>query len=180
MWQRAASFAARAHHRQLRKDGVTPYIAHPFRVAMTVRDVFGCADPVALAVAILHDTIEDTTVDYDDLLAAFGEPVAECVAALTKNKALREDVREEEYDARLAAAPWQARLVKLADTYDNLADTVEEPGGLRKKQLGRMVPRCERAIALARPDGDAHGDIRRGIECVAERLGSAKKELGVG
>ena len=43
LWQQAASFAARFHRHQTRKDGLTPYIAHPFRVAMTVRDIFGVA-----------------------------------------------------------------------------------------------------------------------------------------
>ena len=47
--QRAASVAARFHNGQLRKDGRTSYIAHPFRVAMTVRDTFGVDDPIALA-----------------------------------------------------------------------------------------------------------------------------------
>ena len=79
LWQRAASFAARAHAGQVRKDGVTPYFAHPVRVAMIVREVFGCDDEVALAAAFLHDTIEDTRTDYDDLLGAFGPRVADCV-----------------------------------------------------------------------------------------------------
>jgi guanosine-3',5'-bis(diphosphate) 3'-pyrophosphohydrolase len=63
----AISFAARAHRHQIRKDGLTPYVAHPFRACMTVRDVFGIEDPVVLAATVLHDTIEDTTTDYDDL-----------------------------------------------------------------------------------------------------------------
>ena len=36
LWMRAASFAARAHGAQRRKDGLTPYFAHPARVAVTV------------------------------------------------------------------------------------------------------------------------------------------------
>ena len=79
MWQQAVSFAARAHDGQLRKDGRTPYIAHPIRVALTVRHLFGVDDETALAGALLHDTIEDTTTDYDDLMAAFGQQVASAV-----------------------------------------------------------------------------------------------------
>ncbi len=37
----AASFAARAHHGQMRKDRATPYVSHVFRVCLVVRDVFG-------------------------------------------------------------------------------------------------------------------------------------------
>src|SRR5688572_21773059 len=111
LWQQAASFAARLHQGQVRKDGKTPYIAHPFRVAMTVRDVFGVDDPVAVAAALLHDVIEDTTADYDDLQREFGAEVARVVAALTKDMRLPEQEREAAYDRQLSTAPWQARLV---------------------------------------------------------------------
>ncbi len=77
LWRRASAFSTRAHDGQFRRDGATPYIVHPHAVAMTVRHVFGCDDEVTLAIALLHDTIEDTTVDYDDLLEAFGPEVAE-------------------------------------------------------------------------------------------------------
>ena len=55
----AASFAARAHQHQLRKDRQTPYVAHPFRVCLIARNVFGVDDPNVLTTALLHDTIED-------------------------------------------------------------------------------------------------------------------------
>src|SRR4051812_34379232 len=120
LWQRAASLAARAHAGQLRKDGRTPYVAHPFRVAMTVRDVFAIDDEVAVAGALLHDVIEDTTVDYDEVAREFGAEVADVVAALTKDMRHPKEVREAEYDKGLAAAAWQARVIKLADVYDNV------------------------------------------------------------
>ena len=65
----AASFAARAHQGQYRKDRVTPYVSHPFRVCLVVRDLFGFDDPRMLITALLHDVIEDTTTDYDDAAA---------------------------------------------------------------------------------------------------------------
>lgn len=163
LWQQAASFAARVHAGQLRKDGRTPYVAHVFRVAMTVRDVFDCADEVAVCTALLHDAIEDTATDFDDVESRFGEAVAVCVAAMTKNMLLREDQRERDYDARLAAAPWQARLVKLADVYDNACD-LHKPGAAKK-----MIDRCERALALAERD-DAHPAFVGARAAVAERL----------
>ena len=82
LWQEACAFAARAHRNQIRKDGRTPYIAHPMRVAMTIRHVFGCEDEHAICAGLLHDTIEDTTTDYDDLLGQFGREVAEIVSAI--------------------------------------------------------------------------------------------------
>lgn len=164
LWQAACAFAAQAHAGQVRKDNATPYFSHAARVAMTLRHVFGCADPVALAAAMLHDTIEDTTTDYDDIADRFGSPAADIVAALTKNMILPEHEREPEYDARLARADWRARLIKLADAYDNLSDmhtrAGDDPAGARL----RHIARCERAIDLARPDADTHPETALAIE----------------
>src|SRR5438093_1326783 len=93
----AIAFAARAHHGHMRKDEKTPYVSHVFRVAAIVRNVFGFDDPRMLATAVLHDTIEDTKTDYDDLVEEFGTPIADWVAALTKNKSLPHDEREAAY-----------------------------------------------------------------------------------
>lgn len=152
LWQSAAAFAAYKHRHQLRKDARTPYFSHTARVAMTVACVFGCTDPVALAAAYLHDTIEDTTTDYDDLAREFGEEVAACVAALSKNMAMPEPVREPEYYARLAAGPWQSRLVKLADVFDNVCDLAMYPEAERAKQTRKSVARARHAVDLARGD----------------------------
>lgn len=145
LWRAAISTAARFHQGQFRRDSVTPYVAHVFRVAMTLRHEFGCEDAHALAAAVLHDTIEDTPADYDDVAQVGGTLVADVVAALTKNMILPEAQREIEYDQRLAAADWRARLIKLADVLDNLLDiTRNDP-----QMHGRAVARCERALALA-------------------------------
>src|SRR5438132_913099 len=103
----AVAFAARAHQGQMRKDGKTPYASHVFRVCLVLRHVFGIDDAHALTAAVLHDTVEDTTTDFDDLAKRFGEDVAAWVTALSKDKRLPDDKRETEYAARLAAAPWQ-------------------------------------------------------------------------
>lgn len=166
LWQDAASFAAWKHRHQIRKDGQTPYIAHTFRVAMTVRQVFGCDDPVVLAAAMLHDTIEDTLTDYDELESRFGVEVADIVAALTKNMTLREDEREKDYDARLAAAGWQARLIKLADVFDNHADMYDRSAAANK----RMRDKCRRALELAEADAEKHECTRRAIAAVKALL----------
>ena len=118
----AAGFAARAHRNQVRKDGQTPYVAHPFRVCLIVRHVFGIDDPEFLTAALLHDTIEDTTTDYDDLAERFGARVASWVAALSKDMRLPDDDREATYVAALAGAEPAVKVAKLADIFDNLTD----------------------------------------------------------
>jgi (p)ppGpp synthase/HD superfamily hydrolase len=126
--------------------------------------VFDCDDEVALTAAMLHDTIEDTGADFDEISEAFGTGVAACVAALTKNMSLPDAEREPEYDLRLSEADWRARLVKLADVYDNLSD-LSSPAKLEK-----MLEKCRRAIALAEPDAGSHACVGHAIERVRELM----------
>ena len=170
LWQSACAFAARFHAGQTRKDGLTPYFSHPVRVALTLRHTFGCQDPVALTAAILHDTIEDTPADYDDVADRFGNQVADIVAALTKNMILPEHEREPEYDARLASADWRARLIKLADVYDNLCDMHTSKAEDAPKAAKRHLARCDRAIALAEPDSSTHPETARAIDILKNRI----------
>src|SRR5262249_22101667 len=90
----AIAFAAHAHRHQLRKDQRTHYASHAFRVCFTVRHVFGIDDNSVLAAAVLHDTLEDTTTDFDDLAESFGKEIADWVAQLSKDKRLVHDGRE--------------------------------------------------------------------------------------
>lgn len=162
LWQDAVSFALRLHAGQFRSDCVTPYAAHVVRVMMTVRDLFGCDDEVALAAAALHDTIEDTPADYDDIASRFGDEVARDVAALTKDMRLPEPVREPAYDDALRRATWRAKLVKLADTYDNLCD-LSSPA-----KLPNMLERCRRALAIAEPARRDRPEIDRACRLLAD------------
>lgn len=131
----AVSFATRAHQGQTRKDGVTPYVSHPIRVAMVVREVFGIHDVPTLIAAILHDTVEDTGTDFDNVEEHFGAQVAQWVAALSKDKRQREPEREHDYERQLAAASWQVKVCKLADIFDNLTDSAHLPPEKRAKIL---------------------------------------------
>jgi len=164
----AIAFAARAHRHQLRKDGITPYASHPFRVAMVVRQVFGCDDPDVLAAVVLHDTIEDTPTDFDDLSTRFGPAVAGWVAALTKDMRLPEDEREAAYVRVLSAAGWQVVLCKLADIYDNLGDSATLSPAARLRTLARSRQYLDALRPGLPPDAE------RAFGLVAERLSAAE------
>lgn len=135
----AASFAARAHRHQVRKDGETPYIAHPFRVCLIIRHVFGIDDLEVLTAALLHDTVEDTTTDCDDLIEHFGPRVADWVGTLSKDKRLPDEQREAAYMQGLASAPLAVKLCKLADIFDNLMDSSHLSPAQRAKTLHRSI-----------------------------------------
>jgi (p)ppGpp synthase/HD superfamily hydrolase len=163
LWQTAAAFAARAHEHQKRQDDKTPYFSHPARVTMTVVTVFGFNDEVTLAAALLHDTIEDTNTDYDDIKEEFGAKVAEIVACLTKDMRLPEKEREKQYDLQLARGPWQARLIKLADVYDNLLDHS------RTSPISKLLNRADRALELTRNDKQL-SEARAKLQAVAKGM----------
>ena len=159
LWQNAAAFAGEAHKHQTRNDG-RPYVSHCFRVAMTASIVFGFDDPEIIAGALLHDTIEDCDVDYDDILEKFGRNVANYVAAMTKDMRLEEEIREVAYDKQLADGPWQGRLIKLADVFDNLTDTLPE-------NRQKFMVKADRILLLTENDEllqDAREQLR-GLMC---------------
>jgi len=144
----AIAYAARAHRHQLRKDRKTPYVSHAFRVCLVLRDVFGVADHRVLTAAVLHDTIEDTNTDFDDLQETFGMEIAGWVAALSKDKRLPHDPREEAYCRALADSPWQVQVCKLADIFDNLMDT----GSMPPSQRDRSFQNARRYLDALRTD----------------------------
>lgn len=135
----ALRFATEQHEGQFRKDGKTPYIEHPKAVMAIVRDEFGVDDPDVLAAALLHDTIEDTNADYDELKDRFGRRVADWVAVLTKDNRLPDARREREYFEGLAKAPLQARLCKIADSTHNLRDSAKAAKKTKAKQKARKL-----------------------------------------
>lgn len=165
LWWRAVSYAARKHEGARRKDGATPYIAHPFRVAMILRHVFGEKDPTVLCAALLHDTIEDTDTDYDDLLKEFGADVADIVTQLTKDKRLPEDERDATYYGQLASASREAKLVKLADAYDNVRDSAD------LKDPTSVLEKTQRVIAAVRDAPALRGPVSTLAQLVREHHG---------
>lgn len=116
----AEQLARGAHLGQFRRDGVTPYIRHvEDTVARLLRDDAG---PRTIAVAWLHDVLEDTDVTPEQLRELVGsEIVVETVETLTK----RSKERYTDYLARVLQNPF-ARAVKIADILANLADDPTE------------------------------------------------------
>lgn len=135
----ALRYATEQHEGQFRKDGKTPYIEHPKAVMAIVRDEFGVDDPDVQAAALLHDTIEDTNSDYDEIKERFGKRVADWVAVLTKDNRLPDARREREYFKGLARAPMQARLCKIADSTHNLRDSARAAKRTKAEQKARKL-----------------------------------------
>lgn len=125
--ERARRYATQAHAEtgQRRKYTDELYIVHPAAVVELVRSITD--NPVMLAAAWLHDTVEDTATTLNDIQTHFGDEVAKLVEMLTntapqsaKNRAARK-VADFRHTAQ--ASP-EAQTIKLADIIDNTRSIV--------------------------------------------------------
>ncbi len=164
LWQRAADAAATAHAGQT-TDGVVPYVAHPFRVAMLVRDAFECRDDEVISAALLHDAVEKTSLALDEIHDRFGERVARLVKLVSKNTL----APGETYQGRLATAEWEARLIKLADALDHLDCPAAD--------LPHRIESGHKALRLAFSDEEP---IRKGRECLEQALAECVPAVSAG
>lgn len=108
---RAIIFATQAHQGTERRGKGFPYIIHPLEAMSIVATITN--EPDLLAAAVLHDTIEDTEVTYEEIKQKFGEHIANLVVKET-------DVRTTPDGRKLT---WQER--KLRDM-DNLRNSSRE------------------------------------------------------
>jgi guanosine-3',5'-bis(diphosphate) 3'-pyrophosphohydrolase len=124
----AAAFAAERHRDQRRKDaGASPYINHPLALAAILSAEGAVEDPVVIAAALLHDTVEDTETTLAEIEARFGADVAGIVAEVTDDKDLPKAVRKALQVSKAAHKSPRAKLVKLADKIANLRDLAASP-----------------------------------------------------
>ena len=128
--ERAYQVALGAHEGQTRKSG-EPYINHPLSVATIVaRQGF---DDITVAAALLHDAVEDTLIDLDDLERDFGVEVALIVDGGTKRDRLTFESREEQQAASMRkmlvalAKDLRVLIIKLADRLHNMRTVAALP-----------------------------------------------------
>jgi hypothetical protein len=151
---RAALEWAESLHRGQRRDlDSAPFILHPAEVAaaLTVR---GYDDDV-VAAGLLHDTIEDTDADVDDVRERFGDRVARVVAAVTEDPAIPDyHDRKAALRAQVAAAGADAHAVFAADkrvkARELRAHAAREPGALGAPALRRRLEHYEQCLAMLR------------------------------
>ncbi|MBO5146412.1 MAG: bifunctional (p)ppGpp synthetase/guanosine-3',5'-bis(diphosphate) 3'-pyrophosphohydrolase [Lachnospiraceae bacterium] len=127
---KAYAYAAEAHKGQCRKGTDIPYFTH---IITTMNYVVELTDDMeVLQAAILHDTVEDTWVTFEDLRREFGARVAELVEAETENKRhnlpapVTWEIRKRETIASLKNREYDAKVIVLADKTANLESLVKE------------------------------------------------------
>ncbi len=112
--------ARTAHAGQIRNgSGGRPYIEHPLTVAERLAEQ-GCADPV-LAAALLHDVVEESDIEVEQLRERFGDQVADLVAALTDAEEIEPyERRKEVHRAAVETAGNDALTIYAADKLANI------------------------------------------------------------
>ncbi|MCU0640772.1 MAG: bifunctional (p)ppGpp synthetase/guanosine-3',5'-bis(diphosphate) 3'-pyrophosphohydrolase [Candidatus Margulisbacteria bacterium] len=121
--EQAYAFAADVHKEHKRLSG-DPYIAHPLAVAHILADLE--QDPLTIAAAFLHDTVEDGDVTSEEIAAQFGPDVAKMVEGVTKLSQLsftsREERQAENFRKMFVAMGEDYRIIviKLADRLHNM------------------------------------------------------------
>ena len=106
--EQAIELATKLHAGQVDKAG-QDYIHHPLRVMNAV------AGEVEKIVAVLHDTLEDTPITFEELEHIFGEAIATAVQALSRLEG------EDYFDfIKRVKQNSVAVTVKIADLQDNM------------------------------------------------------------
>lgn len=121
--ERAFQVALKAHGDQKRESG-EPYITHPIEVACIVVELG--MDSESVAAALMHDVVEDTDLELEDIEKMFGHEIANLVDGLTKLRRIpysdREEQQAENVRKMLIAMADDIRviIIKLADRVHNM------------------------------------------------------------
>ena len=115
--------ADRAHSGQKRRDG-SPYVSHCIAAAIITAEMG--LDEDSIIAALLHDTIEDTSLTHEDIARSFGTSVADIVEGVTKLTRVQytsvEEQQMENMRKMLLAMAKDIRviLIKMADRLHNM------------------------------------------------------------
>ena len=170
-YQKAIKFAAAKHAAQNQTIPGTnlPYVVHLSNVAMEILIASFNTENFdlgfAVQVALLHDTLEDTSTTFEELDAEFGAEIAEAVQALTKNTDLPKEQQMNDSLKRIKSMPPEVWAVKLADRITNL-----QPPPPHWNDDRKIMYREEAKLILS--------ELKDGNEFLARRLEEKIEEYG--
>lgn len=175
--QKALKFATKMHEGQTRFDG-TPYIEHPKNVARYTKKYKASSKhlDVLVASALLHDTLEDTCLNFYDLVEFFGPQVASIVVELTTDEELKREVGKTRYlEIKLTHMSSWALTIKLCDRLDNIQDLRFCKKAFRDKYVAETLQiihylLLNRGFRFSRTHKAIIGDILRHIHTLYDLL----------
>lgn len=121
--KKAYHFAENKHKGQVRADG-TPFIIHPMRLANILMGEWSEREADVIVAGLLHDVIEDTQTTIREVKDAFGDVSAKLIDGMTMWKGSESP---EVYLQRISRGTEKLRLIKCADSLDNLRSWHECP-----------------------------------------------------
>lgn len=141
---KAFRIANEAHWNMRRKSG-EPYIIHPISVAKIVNQEIGLGAK-SIAVALLHDTVEDTEYTLEDIEKEFDPKIASLIDGLTKisgtyNKENSSSMQAENFRKMLLTLSDDLRviLIKIADRLHNMRTLDSMPENKKMKVAGETI-----------------------------------------
>ena len=152
---KATEFALRFHGDQRRPTGA-PYAEHLLEALEVLVRGAGVSDPGVLCAAVLHDVVEDTPCTIGDVRSAFGDRIADMVGWVTKPEPAdgadkqAAQAAKEAYLGRLAGAPDDAILVKLADRASNVQTLRNLPSVAKQREYYAQTVRYIMPLAASR------------------------------
>jgi (p)ppGpp synthase/HD superfamily hydrolase len=152
---KATEFALRFHGDQRRPTGA-PYAEHLLEALEVLVRGAGVSDPGVLCAAVLHDVVEDTPCTIGDVRSAFGDRIADMVGWVTKPEPAdgadkqAAQAAKEAYLGRLAGAPDDAILVKLADRASNVQTLRNLPSVPKQREYYAQTVRYIMPLAASR------------------------------
>ena len=135
--RQAYELAREMHGTQMRKDG-SPFITHPLAVAQIVAEELHL-DSESIIAALLHDTIEDTSVTHEQIAKLFSPTVADLVEGVSKLTRVHYTSKEEEQMENLRkmlmamSKDIRVILIKISDRLHNMR-TMEYQTPEKQKQ----------------------------------------------
>ena len=133
----AKAYAASHHGTQRYGKGELsfPYTKHLGDVAAVVEEFLHLREGVGdgshlIAAAWLHDTVEDTSVTFENVLEEFGRNIARIVFAVSNEPGKNRRERHERTYPKIRAAGRDALIVKLSDRIANVRHSVKHNHGM--------------------------------------------------
>ncbi|MBV8823617.1 MAG: bifunctional (p)ppGpp synthetase/guanosine-3',5'-bis(diphosphate) 3'-pyrophosphohydrolase [Hyphomicrobiales bacterium] len=124
---------------------------HLLEVAALLAEATGGSDAPLIAAALLHDTLEDTETEYEELDARFGPDIVALVAAVTDDKSLPKAERKRRQIESAPKASPRARLLKIADKTSNVrALAVSPPSNWDVARVADYIDWAEKVVAGCR------------------------------
>ena len=141
--EKAFKFAKDAHSGIRRRSG-EPYIMHPIAVATIVSQEVGLGS-TSICAALLHDVVEDTDYNIEDIEAQFGSKIAQIVEGLTKISGGifgdQASAQAENFRKLLLTMSSDIRviLIKMADRLHNMRTLQSMPAAKQYKIAGETM-----------------------------------------